>query len=220
MFDRYVELVRTMAAGAGQGGSGAGRLRADERAGRRLRRGRHRPLARAPAAALCRGARLGDAADDRAHRRLLFERRGAGADRPEGDPRRQHHLDVPLLRSVPADASGRDLGRRLHPLRDRACPIRPTRCRAPSSTRRSRRSASASATEAPWARRNGMLAYLDEQIATMDTKEKLDAIIDRPFEIAASWAKAERHRAREHLSRRVRHDPPGIRQSLSSMPAA
>ena len=29
-----------------------------------------------------------------------------------------------------------------------------------------------------------MLAYLDEQIATIDTKEKLDAIIDRPFEIA------------------------------------
>lgn len=44
--------------------------------------------------------------------------------------------------------------------------------------------------EAPWTRRDGMLAYLDEQIATMDTKEKLDAIVDRPFEIAAKWAKA------------------------------
>jgi endoglucanase len=43
--------------------------------------------------------------------------------------------------------------------------------------------------EAPWARRDGMIAYLDEQIATMDTREKLDAIVDRPFEAAAKWAK-------------------------------
>ena len=43
----------------------------------------------------------------------------AGEDRPEGDPRRQRHLDLPLLRSVPADPSGRDLGRRFHSLCDR-----------------------------------------------------------------------------------------------------
>lgn len=42
--------------------------------------------------------------------------------------------------------------------------------------------------EAPWARRPGMLAYLDEQIATMDTKEKLDALVERPFAIVARWA--------------------------------
>jgi endoglucanase len=42
--------------------------------------------------------------------------------------------------------------------------------------------------EAPWARRSGMIEYLDEQIATMDTKEKLDALVERPFEIAAKWA--------------------------------
>jgi endoglucanase len=35
-----------------------------------------------------------------------------------------------------------------------------------------------------------MLDYLDEQIATMDTREKLDAVMDQPFEIAAKWAKA------------------------------
>jgi endoglucanase len=43
--------------------------------------------------------------------------------------------------------------------------------------------------EAPWSRRDGMLAYLDEQIATMDSKEKLDALVEQPFEIAARWAK-------------------------------
>ncbi|MDW6021901.1 cellulase family glycosylhydrolase [Mesorhizobium sp. BAC0120] len=43
--------------------------------------------------------------------------------------------------------------------------------------------------EAPWSRRQGMLEYLDEQIATIDTKEKLDAVIARPFEIAAKWAR-------------------------------
>ena len=32
--------------------------------------------------------------------------------------------------------------------------------------------------EAPWARRNGMLAYLDEQIATMDTAKSCDAVMD------------------------------------------
>ena len=43
--------------------------------------------------------------------------------------------------------------------------------------------------QASWSRRQGMLDYLDEQIATMDTKAELDAIIDRPFEIAAGWAR-------------------------------
>ena len=68
--------------------------------------------------------------------------------------------------------------------------------------------------EASWSRRQGMLDYLDEQIATIDTREKLDAVMDRPFEIAAKWAKENGIDARKHLPRRVRHDPPGIRQSL------
>jgi endoglucanase len=42
--------------------------------------------------------------------------------------------------------------------------------------------------EAPWARRTGMIEYLDEQVATLDTKEKLDAVVDRPFELVAKWA--------------------------------
>jgi endoglucanase len=43
--------------------------------------------------------------------------------------------------------------------------------------------------EASWARRQGMLDYLDEQIATMDTREKLDAVMERPFELAEQWAR-------------------------------
>ena len=43
--------------------------------------------------------------------------------------------------------------------------------------------------EAPWARQNGMLVYLDEQIATMDTKAKLDALMDQPFDFVDRWAK-------------------------------
>ena len=42
---------------------------------------------------------------------------------------------------------------------------------------------------ASWSRRQGMLDYLDEQIATVDTREKLDAVMDQPFEIVAKWAK-------------------------------
>jgi endoglucanase len=45
-------------------------------------------------------------------------------------------------------------------------------------------------TEAPWARRSGMLAYLDEQIATVDTEEKLLAVMDEPFHAVDDWAKA------------------------------
>ncbi len=44
-------------------------------------------------------------------------------------------------------------------------------------------------SEAPWTRRDGMLAYLDEQIATMDTEEKLDALVDGQFSIVEAWAK-------------------------------
>jgi hypothetical protein len=42
--------------------------------------------------------------------------------------------------------------------------------------------------EAPWTRRSGMLAYLDEEIAKIDTAEKLDMAMAAPFRIAAEWA--------------------------------
>ena len=45
--------------------------------------------------------------------------------------------------------------------------------------------------EAPLLRRAGLLAYLDEQVATIDTAQKLDAVMGEPFRIAAAWA--ERH---------------------------
>jgi hypothetical protein len=45
-------------------------------------------------------------------------------------------------------------------------------------------------TEAPWARRAGLLAYLDEQVAGIDTKEKLRADMEAPFRQAEAWAKA------------------------------
>ena len=54
--------------------------------------------------------------------------------RPEGHPRRQRHLDLPFLRSVPAHPSGRDLDRRLHPVRDR--PAVPALRRAARRARR------------------------------------------------------------------------------------
>jgi hypothetical protein len=44
--------------------------------------------------------------------------------------------------------------------------------------------------EAPWARRSGLLAYLDEQVATMDSPEKLLAVMDEPFRTVDAWAKA------------------------------
>ncbi|RJT41114.1 glycosyl hydrolase [Mesorhizobium waimense] len=44
--------------------------------------------------------------------------------------------------------------------------------------------------EAPWTRQNGMLAYLDEQVASMDTDEKLLALMDAPFKTVEGWAKA------------------------------
>ncbi len=42
--------------------------------------------------------------------------------------------------------------------------------------------------EAPLARRAGMLAYLDEQVALLDTREKHDALLERPFAKVAQWA--------------------------------
>ena len=44
--------------------------------------------------------------------------------------------------------------------------------------------------EAPWTRRNGLLVYLDEQVASMDTDEKLLGVMDAPFEKVEAWAKA------------------------------
>lgn len=44
--------------------------------------------------------------------------------------------------------------------------------------------------EAPWARRSGLLAYLDEQVATMDSPEKLLGVMDAPFATVDAWAKA------------------------------
>jgi endoglucanase len=46
--------------------------------------------------------------------------------------------------------------------------------------------------EAPMLRRPGMLFYLDEQLAELDTPEKLDAVIQRPFDQVAEWAKRNR----------------------------
>ena len=44
--------------------------------------------------------------------------------------------------------------------------------------------------EVPWARQSGMLAYLDEQVAAMDSPEKLTAVMDAPFRTVDAWAKA------------------------------
>ena len=43
--------------------------------------------------------------------------------------------------------------------------------------------------EAPLTRRLGMLAYLDEEIAAIDTKEELDAAMGRSFAAVAAWAR-------------------------------
>ncbi|MGE3364432.1 MAG: glycoside hydrolase family 5 protein [Rhizobiaceae bacterium] len=42
--------------------------------------------------------------------------------------------------------------------------------------------------EAPWARRDGLTSYLDELLATVDTKEKLETVIEEPFTTVAQWA--------------------------------
>ncbi|PWK63564.1 cellulase (glycosyl hydrolase family 5) [Aminobacter sp. AP02] len=43
--------------------------------------------------------------------------------------------------------------------------------------------------EAPMLRRTGMLAYLDEQVTLIDTREKLETTLDAPFQQVAAWAK-------------------------------
>ena len=42
--------------------------------------------------------------------------------------------------------------------------------------------------EAPWTRQSGMISYLDEQIAEIDTPEKLAAVVEKPFLTVAEWA--------------------------------
>lgn len=42
--------------------------------------------------------------------------------------------------------------------------------------------------DAPLTRRLGMLAYLDEQVALMDTQQELDALMDAPLDKVAAWA--------------------------------
>lgn len=44
--------------------------------------------------------------------------------------------------------------------------------------------------DAPWLRQSGLLAYLDEQVATVDTAEKLESVMGEPFRIAAAWAES------------------------------
>lgn len=43
--------------------------------------------------------------------------------------------------------------------------------------------------EAPWARQSGLLAYLDEQVASMDSADKLLGLMDAPFKAVEAWAK-------------------------------
>ncbi|WP_202312053.1 glycoside hydrolase family 5 protein [Mesorhizobium sp. L-8-10] len=43
-------------------------------------------------------------------------------------------------------------------------------------------------TDAPLTRRGGMLAYLDEEFAKLDTAARLDAALSQPFETVAAWA--------------------------------
>jgi hypothetical protein len=43
--------------------------------------------------------------------------------------------------------------------------------------------------EAPVLRRDGLLAYLDEQYAEIDTPEKLAAVMEKPFDTVGAWAK-------------------------------
>ncbi|MER9294973.1 glycoside hydrolase family 5 protein [Mesorhizobium sp. M0621] len=44
--------------------------------------------------------------------------------------------------------------------------------------------------EAPWTRQSGLLAYLDEQVASMDSPDKLLGLMDAPFKKVEAWAKA------------------------------
>ncbi|UVK40037.1 glycoside hydrolase family 5 protein [Mesorhizobium sp. AR10] len=43
--------------------------------------------------------------------------------------------------------------------------------------------------EAPWLRQSGLLAYLDEQVASMDSPDKLLGVMDAPFDTVETWAK-------------------------------
>lgn len=45
-------------------------------------------------------------------------------------------------------------------------------------------------TEAAWARQSGLLAYLEEQVASLDTDEELRETMDAPFTRVEAWAKA------------------------------
>lgn len=44
--------------------------------------------------------------------------------------------------------------------------------------------------EAPWSRRAGLLSYLDEQVETVNTPQRLEAVMDEPFGVVAGWAQA------------------------------
>lgn len=44
--------------------------------------------------------------------------------------------------------------------------------------------------EAPWTRQSGLLAYLDEQVASMDSPDKLLGLMAAPFKKVEAWAKA------------------------------
>ncbi|RWC60938.1 cellulase family glycosylhydrolase [Mesorhizobium sp.] len=44
--------------------------------------------------------------------------------------------------------------------------------------------------EAPWTRQSGLLAYLDEQVASMDSSDRLLGLMDAPFKEVEAWAKA------------------------------
>ena len=46
--------------------------------------------------------------------------------------------------------------------------------------------------DAPRARRSGHLAYFDDEISKIDTEQGLAAAMDKPFAIAADWAKANK----------------------------
>jgi endoglucanase len=43
--------------------------------------------------------------------------------------------------------------------------------------------------EAATLRVNGLLSYFDELVATIDTKEELESVMDKPFQTVADWAK-------------------------------
>jgi hypothetical protein len=42
--------------------------------------------------------------------------------------------------------------------------------------------------EVSWPSRNKLISYLDELMGEIDTRDKLEVAIERPFEIAARWA--------------------------------